>query len=193
MTQRTCSRDDCDGPHEARGLCNSHYRRGLRSGLIQKLSPIPAADRFWAKVNVDGVCWEWEGSVDGSGYGHFNVKGKTTRVHRWAYEHLVGPIPDDLVIDHLCRNIVCVMPDHLEPVTHLVNLLRGCRIAKQRAKSHCPAGHPYSGENLYRQPNGARICRECNRVANRAWYQRNKEAQVERKRRTRALVRQFAA
>lgn len=34
--------------------------------------------------------------------------------------------------------------------------------AAQRAKTHCPQGHPYSGDNLYVVPeNGARRCRTC--------------------------------
>ncbi len=194
MAQRTCGRDDCDKPYEARGLCNAHYRRGLRDGSIQKLPPKTVAERFWEKVNANGVCWEWTSALNTWGYGQFGADGRTVLAHRWSYEHLVGPIPDGLLIDHLCRNVICVLPEHLEPVTPLLNLLRGCRAAKQAAITHCPAGHPYSGENLYRQANTSgvgsrRVCRECSRAANRRWYQRNRVAQVERSQRRKAEVR----
>jgi hypothetical protein len=49
--------------------------------------------------------------------------------HRFAYLEFVGPIPDGLVLDHLCRNKKCVNPDHLEPVTNAENLRRG-RVAR---------------------------------------------------------------
>lgn len=45
----------------------------------------------------------------------------TCTAHRWAYEFLVGEIPEGLTLDHLCRNKACVMPDHLEPVTQAEN------------------------------------------------------------------------
>jgi hypothetical protein len=41
------------------------------------------------------------------------------------YEQHFGSIPENLELDHLCRNPACVRPDHLEPVTHLENLRRG--------------------------------------------------------------------
>lgn len=50
------------------------------------------------------------------------------------YELLVGPIPEGLTIDHLCRNTMCVNPDHLEPVTHRENLMRGvgCKLTDEQ-------------------------------------------------------------
>lgn len=199
MGQRTCTADDCDGPHEARGLCNSHYRRALRSGSLKKLPPTTEPERFWQKVNVEGVCWEWESALNTSGYGHFRSRGRNVLAHRWSYEHLVGQIPEGLQIDHLCKNIRCVLPDHLEPVTPQINTHRSSRAALQVAITHCPSGHPYSGENLYRIPPSAtaagsrRSCRECSRAANRRWYQRNREAQVERSRLTKERQRLLRA
>jgi hypothetical protein len=95
-------------------------------------------ERFWEKVSKDGHggCWRWLGGTCGRGYGNFYthvdyVDGKRVvlfnRAHRVAYELLVGPIPSGLCIDHLCRNIWCVNPAHLEPVTTQVNNIRGIR------------------------------------------------------------------
>lgn len=86
----------------------------------------PPEERFWRFVakSSDG-CWEWMGARGGKGYGTFWVgSGKFANAHRWAYSHFVGPIADGLQLDHLCRNRACVRPDHLEPVTASVNVLR---------------------------------------------------------------------
>lgn len=82
--------------------------------------------RFWAKVDKTDSCWLWTASVNQLGYGRFRVDN-TTRVtaHRYAYETLVGPIPDGQELDHLCRVRSCVNPAHLEPVSHRENVLRG--------------------------------------------------------------------
>lgn len=45
----------------------------------------------------------------------------------------------------------------------------------QRNRIHCPKGHPYSGDNLYINPQGRRECRECSREAVRRLRARKKE------------------
>ena len=70
-------------------------------------------------------CWDWLGSVGTRGYGRIGVGGKMLQAHRFAYEQLVGPIADGLVLDHLCNNKRCVNPAHLEPVTVEDNVRRG--------------------------------------------------------------------
>jgi hypothetical protein len=116
-------------------------------------------------IRTDG-CWEWIGAISDVGYGKMGHVGKCAYAHRLAYEHYVGPIPEGLVIDHLCRNRSCVNPDHMEPVSHRINLLRGESMSAIHAKkTECPKGHPYAGENLYAHPNGSRQCRTCKREA----------------------------
>ena len=80
---------------------------------------------FWARVTKGQGCWTFRGGRTHGGYGVFHFCGRLTRAHRLAYELVVGPIPDDLVLDHLCRNAVCVNPAHLEPVTSGENTRRG--------------------------------------------------------------------
>jgi hypothetical protein len=128
----------------------------------------PAIDRFLEKIApTDSGCIEWIASLNNNGYGTFAVGGnRSTVAHRWAYEHFVGPVPDGLDLDHLCRNRRCVNPDHLEPVTTSTNLLRAVGMGQANAaKTHCPAGHPYDGDNLYIPPSRAnnRMCRACRR------------------------------
>lgn len=101
--------------------------------------------RFWSKVRVDeSGCWIWIGTRHGGGYGLISIDGVNRRAHRIAYQTLRGPIPDNLVCDHLCRVTACVNPSHIEIVTHRENKVRGIGFAAQNAKkTHCPNGHPY--------------------------------------------------
>lgn len=122
-------------------------------------------DRIFAKINqpIGASCWEWQGYRMKAGHGRCRVDGRKVLVHRWVWEFLVGEIPDGLSLDHLCRNASCVNPEHLEPVTHRVNVLRGRAPAAAHAKkTECPQGHPYDEQNtrVYR---GSRYCITCHR------------------------------
>jgi hypothetical protein len=81
--------------------------------------------RLLSKVVQGDGCWRWKGGQNGPGYSMFWLDGQMRYAHRLVYELLVGPIPEGLELDHLCRNRACVNPAHLEPVTHSLNVLRG--------------------------------------------------------------------
>ena len=134
------------------------------------------AERFWAKVEKSDGCWIWTGSSMRA-YGKFWDGLRAVPAHRWAYEEAVGPIPEGMTLDHLCRVPRCVRPDHMEPVSAVENFRRS--LPYRPPKTHCPKGHPYSGENLQRwsSPKAAR-CRQCERDR---YYRRAKAISEQRK------------
>lgn len=120
------------------------------------------------KFTVADGCWEWQASLR-TGYGVIageGIGGKKQMAHRAIYELLVGPIPEGLDLDHLCRNRKCVRPSHLEPVTRQENLRRSPLVGKNSPPSatadHCRRGHLYTEDNTYiRLDNGFRQCKAC--------------------------------
>ena len=146
----------------------------LRNGIFLRTLNLTRDELFWIKVGDDSEtaddCWPGRGPINNMGYGVFAVGDRTTTsAHRYAYESLVGPIPDGLVLDHLCKNPICVNPWHVDPVTTLVNNLR----SDNCGRTHCPKGHEYTDDNVYVTPGTTwRSCRECGRAKFRAWYHR---------------------
>ena len=110
-------------------------------------------------------CWLVSGSVSHHpmGYQSVSIDNRSRLAHRLSYEVIIGPIPEGLTLDHLCRVTNCVNPQHLEPVTAGENTLRGTAPSALNArKDQCKSGHDLTGENLYIRPdNGKRQCRRC--------------------------------
>jgi hypothetical protein len=131
--------------------------------------------RFWARTRrpesetTPDQCWLYMGPQTKAGYGRITVDGVCVFAHRYAYELLVGPIPEGKHIDHVkargCTHHNCVNPAHLEPVTRRENILRGdSPAAKNARKTHCPKGHAYDDQNTYVRADGERDCRTCKRA-----------------------------
>lgn len=184
VSERTCSINGCTERATRRGWCGRHYIQWYRHGdPLSLASPASVEDRFWAKVDKTGSdgCWLWTASLNTSGYGQFSPgEGVSGRAHRFAYEVLVGPIPSDRQLDHLCRVRHCVNPAHLEVVTNKENTLRGIGVtARNAAKTHCVNGHPFDDTNTYVPPTGGRLCRICRVAADLRFKQRRRERAVQ--------------
>ena len=110
--------------------------------------------KLMGKMLIGDGCWEWTASKQPRGYGQVSSgKGRSTVLaHRAVYELLVGPIPEGLVLDHLCRNTSCVNPAHVQPVTQKVNVNRGDMGNKHHngTRTECRKGHPFDERNTLR-------------------------------------------
>jgi hypothetical protein len=175
MPKATCSIEGCTKPVHGHGWCNTHYARWLKHGdpfVVRTLVGASLADRLMFRTAETGSgCWSWIGSIDQHGYGKVRVAGKTLATHRVAYETFVGPVPDGLVLDHMCHNADkgcpggpscshrrCLNPEHLEPATRSMNAVRG---RGHGSETHCIRGHEFTPENTYVDSAGHRHCRTC--------------------------------
>ena len=135
---------------------------------VKRRTPIQYIQDKTSQLNG---CWIWNGKPTNAGYGlgTYLVNGKWIRIgaHRLSYETFVGKVPKGLVLDHLCRNRMCVNPTHLEAVSQRENVLRSpiSLTAQNTRKTHCPQGHKYDLINTYKRKDrlhdnrGCRICR----------------------------------
>ena len=152
-----------------RGLVTEATRRKLSAVAKGRPSPkrlsLLTAEFVMGRVDVGASgCWVWRGSkLQASGYGRIKMSGRSYVAHRAVYEAMVGPVPDGLQLDHLCRNRLCVNPDHLEPVTGRVNVLRGETVVRANfEKTECVNGHPLRNDNVIMVRGGrSRRCKAC--------------------------------
>lgn len=139
---------------------------------MRRYTPYEQISAFWDKVEFTESCWLWTGGTT-AGYGKFQVYRNPVLAHRYAYEFCVGTILDGLELDHLCRNTLCVRPDHLEQVTHQVNMSRGNSGINRKEQTRCVNDHLFS-KRL--DPRGHRICRTCTTIRSRQHRMRKKVA-----------------
>jgi len=175
-----CSVGGCDNKKVARGWCGKHYQRWAKYGDPAHPTQIRGDDesRFWSMVDKGGPgdCWLWSGGKTTNGYGQFFTGGVTVGAHRYAYELMVGPIPEGMQVDHRCHNEDqscgrgteclhrrCVRAfDHLRLASPRENVLAGRTVPAANAmKSECKRGHLFDEENTYWIPSGGRECRAC--------------------------------
>lgn len=175
---KRCRVEGCLKPYSSRGYCAMHFRRVRLHGdplIGGRLSP---EERFWSRIDPcrTDACYEWMGQKDREGYGRIGLNGSYIMTHYF----LAGRPPDGLEWDHLCSRRSCANPDHLEAVTHHLNLLRGAGWgAKNARRTHCIRGHEFSLENTRLTKDGRRVCRECARAESFNRYRRTKALMAE--------------
>lgn len=142
--------------HCSQKCCNTYAstrRVRAKRPSQHKGSHIPVTDEalavFWSRVDKTEDCWIWTGARNGDGYGYFSLRGYSARAHRWSYELCNGPIPLGAVTDHLCRNRLCVRPDHLELVTPKENVVRGWEAGRTPCNRRLTAGQVVAIRALY--------------------------------------------
>lgn len=145
---------------------------------------------FLSHIDKTENCWTWTGAKAVKNarhtpvyYGEYAIRFPRIEkyyAHRFSYEFFKGPIPDGFQIDHVCKNTLCVNPDHLEAVTPKTNVLRGNTIAaKNKTKTHCPKGHPYDIKNTYivrKYGREMRECRICRKISHDRWRANKKRS-----------------
>lgn len=120
--RRLCEARGCPNRVDRRGLCGTHHSQRLAGAAVDidrskvHFGPYRTPEEyFWLKVEArdETDCWPWHGAITSNGYGKLG----DLYAHRFSYELHVGDIPEQLVIDHRCRNRRCVNPRHLQAVT----------------------------------------------------------------------------
>lgn len=114
--------------------------------------------RLQRRIRIEPAgCWVWTGATTRGrstyGIAWCSIRKTTTTAHRVVYAVLVGPIPDELDLDHRCKTPLCVNPRHVEAVSPSENHRRERRALCRRGL------HPMVATNM----RGAkRECIECN-------------------------------
>ena len=130
--------------------------------MLAKKSTI---ERFLNKIKINEKgCWIWTGNVSNKGYGRFRFEGHKGYAHIFSFQYFNGPIPKGHEVDHLCRDSLCSNPDHLDAVTHNINVKRGLAGIK---RTHCKRGHLMDQANSMFEKNGRRHCRTCHYAQNK--------------------------
>lgn len=142
--------------------------------------------RIYKNIEKVGGCWIWIGATDSCGYAQGFYRGSKEKVHRLVYAQKRGPIPKGnhlkmAQLDHLCRNVLCCNPEHLELVSAQVNVLRGFGITAVQARlTECKYGHPFKP-----QSRGGRYCPTCDNLRHKKrmkgpkrdyWLKKQREA-----------------
>lgn len=147
--------------------------------MLKRSDPIEV--RLWGRLApTEGGCLVFTGSIGRGGYGKIWYLGRDTRAHRVAWTLTNGPIPDGLMVCHRCDNPPCCNPAHLFLGSARDNVIdmvtKGHHSNQNVAKTHCPQEHPYTPENTYINPRGARECRTCKRLTRNLWRKTRKSA-----------------
>ena len=177
-----CQIGGCGRVASLKNLCRKHYQRLKNTGTTAEPD---LHSRFWKKCLIsDSGCWEWQGYKNPAGYGQFSDGTKVMLTHRWTYREFVGELVDTLEIDHLCRNVSCCNPEHLEQVDRDENMRRTIGLKfnnyAKGDRTHCKRGHAMTPENSYKRPDrvNSYACRKCHVMYTQNWVDRQESTNV---------------
>ena len=178
--KKICSFPGCGKVKESRSLCATHASQSRRGELLKVILPRRRRGSP-PRITCDEVscpemgtpCHVFRGSKT-HGYGQIMINKKPVRVHRRCWETEVGPIPEGMFIDHVCRNRACCNVDHLRVVTPKVNSTEniiGTTWQKNGSKTHCKHGHPFDESSFKKKASGKihRVCMVCKKEKAREW------------------------
>lgn len=191
MGSLVCAVRGCVEVSHCKKMCRKHYLRNTKVGSPYTYSQDPSLygsikEKFFSRVQVPDVngCMVYTGHINDDGYGRFRLGKNLVMAHRFSYETFMGPIPEDMTIDHGCFNRSCVAPAHLEPTTAYENKKRGTSFTHWSDRDTCVNGHEYTTENTRIDKRKVtrsfgetyttvRVCRQCQKDAKqRAWEKR---------------------
>ena len=134
---KKCSVENCNSERNAKGLCGKHYMRLMRHGSPDKGNSRYSSPKkaFNSRIETRGNCIVWTGSKDSDGYGRMRIGDHLVSAHRFAWEQYYGPIPENMVIDHICHNPDCVKKEHLRLATQAQNLYNRSGATKRNKSS----------------------------------------------------------
>lgn len=168
-----CSVAVCERDADEAGMCHGHFEYRRRTGKTpthRLHTDRSFAERFWSRTTPgENGCIIWTAATACGGvYGATQWQGRVRPAHVVAYLAFVGDYDQTLDLDHLCRVTLCVNPLHVEPVTHLENVLRGVSLqAQNAAKVECIRGHDLTDPANVRSFGPglrSRHCRACARA-----------------------------
>lgn len=150
---------------------------------------IPEHDhlRFLSKIRVEtNGCWIIGNPRAHGAYSHYYINKIQYQAHRVSFEIFNGSLKQGLVIDHVCMNRKCCNPEHLRQVDQRTNLLENTsreRVNRFIRKNICISGHSMTESNTIwfsrrGKPQKFRMCRECNRLKKKQWYEKVKSRRL---------------
>jgi hypothetical protein len=161
-------------------LTGMRRNRTMADELPFKITPELQA-RFWAKVDRRGPddCWVWLAAPSSRGYGRIQTPAsKSYPAHKLSHLIAGGSVKAGEVVDHTCRNRLCVNPAHLRSVPPRLNSIENSvsPTAINAAKTHCIHGHELTPDNIIQRCLPWRRCLECARRLGRLHYHKRAAA-----------------